>query len=269
MRGVANINVKLSGIGISLAAVLSLLAGSSVAAQSMVGAVVCEATSTITISSPESDSIVTQPNLTIEGEVAQASQIEVEVDGVFDSIIPLTVGQTSYSGVVHLSVGTHTVKATAVSLCPGANGSASVVVTHERAVTAPSTGGNVDTSVDSSDSSDAGGSGVSDNENLGFFGALLAPLQPLGMWLNIGDYQESDVSLMPIGRAFLFTAGLYLAIIGLTQSFLKRLAANSFVTSFFSSKMRTKKKLPYRIRTLSWLIRIVGILIIIGSVAFL
>jgi len=271
MFGAASIGARFGSVaGLLLALVAAVFGGQSVAAQSMVGAVVCEASSSITITTPESDSIVTQPTLTIQGQVAQASQIEIKVDGAFDSIIPLIVGQTSYTGSVHLSLGTHTVTATAISLCPGANGTTSVVVTHERAAATPSSGGTVDTSVDNNENQTVNSNGdtVEGSGGLGFVDSLLLPLQPLALWLNIGDFQESDVSLMPLGRAILFAVGLYLAIIGLAPVFLRRLAKNQLVISLFSS-VSASKKIDHRVKALSRLVRIIGALLVISSLAFL
>ena len=243
-------------------------------AGSLVGATVCTNASTITLDTPVSDSVVTVPTVALSGSVTQSSQVEVRIDGAFDSSIQLSVGQTTYSGSVQLTPGTHTIEVTAISVCPGANGTASSVVTYEAPPQIPSTGGSTPTDVD-----DGTGGGVTVDSTASVNrpgteeqqGGLLqqivvVPLRMLGSWLNINqrdtDYAHADsIDTMGTARAVTFGAGLYLAVVGLASSLLAPVAALPALASIIPGATP-----PLRVRWLSRAGRIVGLLLVLGTI---
>lgn len=235
---------------------------------SVIGATVCTNSSTITLTAPVSDSVVTTAAVPITGTVTQTSQIEIQIDGTFDSILPLTIGQTTFSGTVQLTKGTHTITATAVSICPGTNGSASVVVTYEPAVETPSTGGQTGTSTEGDKSSggvtiNSEGSTVTipPQSGFGFFNPVLQPLKDIATWLNVnvGD-STGDMTSMPVTRALVFTGGIYLFIVGIAPSFLQVVASLPIIVSTVPAMTLT-----HRMRLLSRGGRVVGLLLMIGA----
>lgn len=264
----------LLAVGASYLVVLCVLA-MPVAAQagSMVGATVCTSTSTITLDAPISDSIVTTPTVALSGSVTQASQVEVRIDGAFDNTIQLNMGQTTYSGSAQLSPGTHTIEVTAISICPGSSGTASSVVTYEVPPQTPSTGGSTPTNVGGGAS---GGVTVDSTTGVNKPGAqeqqsgllqqiIVVPLRTIGSWLNINqrdtDYARADsIDTMGTARAVTFGAGLYLAVIGLAPALLAPVAALPVLASVIPGATP-----PLRVRWLSRTGRIVGLLLLLGT----
>lgn len=244
-------------------------------AGSVIGATVCASTSTVTIDTPVSDSIVTNPIVQISGSVTQSSQIEIEIDDAFDSSIQLSMGQTTYSGSIHLPVGTHTIKVTAVSVCPSANGMASSVVTYEAPPQTPSTGSTTPTTVGPGSASGGGivvgqnmGVGISESDISGQQGGLLqqillTPLRTIGSWLDINhrdtDYITGAPDSMGPARAVAFGSGLYLAIIGLAPSLLAPIAALPVLGTIIPGETAA-----LRVQWLRRAGRIIGVALILG-----
>jgi len=137
--------VFLAGLFVSLG-VLSL--SHSVTAQSNVQVVICRDTQPVTLSvaSPKSDSVVSAPALVVLGTVSQSHQLEVYVDGAFNSIESLPPDASTYTTSIQLSPGTHTVKLVAVDACQVGNAAVELIVTYQP-VSAPSTGNQVPTVV--------------------------------------------------------------------------------------------------------------------------
>lgn len=273
MRGLAI--AKSSRFGWLIAAIaVSSIAGCGISRSvfaddgSVIGATVCTSASTITLTAPVSDSVVTDASVSIAGTVTQASQIEIQIDGTFDSILPLTIGQTSFSGTVQLTKGTHTITATAVSICPGASGSAAVVVTYEPAVETPSTGGQTGTNTEGDKS--VGGVTINSEgstitsppqSGFGFFSPILQPLEGIASWLNLNTGDSSgDVASMPVVRALVFTGGIYLFVIGIAPSLVQVVASLPVIVSTIPAMTLT-----HRMRLLSRGGRIIGLLLMIGA----
>ncbi|HET8884465.1 MAG TPA: hypothetical protein VFM68_03265 [Candidatus Saccharimonadales bacterium] len=118
-------------------------------AQSNIDVTVCDGITpaTLTASLPQSDSVVTQPMVTLSGSVSQSNQLEVYVNNAFNGVEPLSARDTSYSTSVQLTAGTQTVKLIAVDTCQVGNAMASVVLTYQPVAPEPSTGGDVVTEV--------------------------------------------------------------------------------------------------------------------------
>ena len=269
-------NWPLLFLAVSFSYIMALCAMAvPVAAQagSMIGATVCTNASTITLDAPISDSVVTAPTVALSGSVTQSSQVEVRIDGAFDNSIQLNMGQTTYSGTVQLTPGTHTVEVTAISVCPGTNGTASSVVTYEAPPQTPSTGGSTPTNVGGSGS----GSGVtvdstanankSDIEGQPGGGLLqqivITPLNLVGRWLNINqsDYAHTDrADSMGVVRAVTFGAGVYLSILGIGLSVATPIAGLPVVASIIPGDTQV-----IRVRWLRRMGRVLGLLLVLGT----
>lgn len=143
-------SVLVPGIAIfALACVLVFQMSSVVrAADTTVGAAICGtgAAATLTITDPPSDSVVDQPTVVVSGEVANATQIDISIDGDYDSTLPLSPGETNYQTSVQLTTGTHTIKLEANDVCQMQDATASVVVTYQ-ARTTPGSGNETPTQV--------------------------------------------------------------------------------------------------------------------------
>ena len=261
------INAFIAGV---FSMILGLLIVSQAAAYSsgtgsVIGATICANSSTIVLIQPVSDSVVTSPSVTLQGTVQQASQIEIRVDGVFDSTIPISVGQTAFSGTVALAQGTHTISLTAVNLCSGTNIDTSVVVTYAPASQAPSNGLEVPT--------DAGGvikGGVgrvlddnTTNHNPTMFDNLTKPLQNIADWLNVGigdgTFQQG-VTTMHIGQAAVVAVGMTLAVVGVSPAVVAQVVSLPIVSGLLPFTPT-----PQRILYISRGGRIIGLILIFGT----
>jgi len=112
----------------------------------------------LTIDTPPSDSVVNTPNVQISGQVANATQIDISIDGQYNSTVPLGATQTSYSTSVQLSSGTHTVSLLANDVCNNQDATASVVITYQPQTT-PGSGGDTPTTIDNGGGGNGSGSG--------------------------------------------------------------------------------------------------------------
>ena len=198
-----------------------------------IDAILCTPASTIAITSPVSDSIVTDPSVPLEGTVTQSNQIEVYIDTVFDHIIPTTPGQTSFSDSVQLTEGTHAVKVVAINACAGANGESQAVVTYQKPETGGGTGDGDSSGTDTS--TEAGvyiGERVPSSESAGGDGDdrsdLLPPLAvmaPLLEWLNIKTADIGETQGLSVWRAVMMTAGMYLVTVGMATVVVQSVAS--------------------------------------------
>lgn len=141
----------LSLAGLTAGTWLMCLVGASAnALDGQVGVSVCGAdapSAQIDITQPLSDSVVGQSPVTFRGTVANASQIEIDINGSYSETFALAANATSFQTDISLPVGTSTVKMTANAICGGQDESDSVVVTFQPA-TEPTNGGTTPTVVD-------------------------------------------------------------------------------------------------------------------------
>lgn len=229
-------------------------------AQSNVNAIICRPAAELTITSPQSDTIVDSPAVTLKGTVMQAGQIEVMVDGTFDSVIPLSSGQTSFESSVQVSQGTHTIKLKAIDSCGSNNTEKTVVVTFANS---PSNGEATETETGGVTIAEA--SETADVQEYNPGGLLPAPLASgvnnLLNWLNIApsDNSSSGLSQLSLGRATIITLGVYMSFIGVAQTITTAVAA----TPLFHRIER-----PDRLRVAGRTFRIIGLLMIIAAFVF-
>lgn len=244
----------------------------NVFAQSSVYATLCGAASQITITQPASDSTVTAPQVTVSGSVAQANQVEVYVDDAFDSTVPLTIGQTTYSSEVQLPSGTHTIRVEAINSCGGQNGEATSVVTFATPPTQPSSGQGATTQVAPSQGGavrvgaaptvTSGVSGEPVQESVTPFGLppiIGKPLERTLEWLNITNYDTKEgVSGLSIGRAAFVVLGMYLLVLGVAPTLVHALAGLRVVAA---ATPRADKVRRYQL--VQWGVRGLGLLILL------
>lgn len=247
------------------ATVLTLsIASGAHAQQTTVAATVCEPSSAISLTQPVSDSTVTQPAVPLAGTVSQAAQIEVYIDEIFDSVIPLGVAQTSYTGSIQIAQGTHTIKVVAVNICPGPNGSASSVVTYTPPPSTGGDGGGTDTSAggDKPAGDDTGPPVTSGEEPL-----LSLPFVPreaekvfedMGKWLNIvATYEAPASSRLTLLRATTIAIGSWLLAFGIATTVVQWLGS---VLPMFSDMPATRRS-----KIIARIIRGIGFLMVIAG----
>lgn len=229
-----------------------------------IDAIVCQASSSVSITSPVSDSIVTQPTVPLAGNVSQANQIEVYVDTALDHIIPLTPSQTSFSGSVQLVEGTHTIRVVAINACAGTNGSDTAVVTYQ-----PQTNGGdeepTDEPMPAEDGVRVGGellpeeetSATGDNSTGEIGLSPVAAIDPLLEWLNIKTADSGDTQGLSIWRAVAIGAGLYLATVGMTVVVVQMIAGLPMLQGLLPAASVSVRK-----SWVAWGFRVIGLILI-------
>lgn len=104
----------------------------AVSGDTEVQAVVCGSQgSDVAISTPKTDSTITQPTVAIDGTVTHATQIDISVDGQYSQTLPIASGQSTFQASVDITTGTHTIELVANDVCHVRNGSASLVITFD------------------------------------------------------------------------------------------------------------------------------------------
>lgn len=239
------------------------------AQSSSVYATLCGATSHVSITQPVSDSTVAQSAVTLQGNVTQANQIEVYVDGEFDSTIPLTIGQSSYSGSIQLPTGTHTIRVEAINSCSGQNGDATSVVTYTPPPAQGSTGQTTPTQVVPSSggvvtvdsTSRAAGEGVPQQSNLplGLPPVIGAPLMQSLEWLGITHSDTADgVHGLSVWRAVFVVSGMYLVVLGAAPFVIHYVAQTTIFTAMTSQATTIRRR-----QLAQWTFRGVGLVILL------
>ncbi len=235
------------------------VASKAAAQSSTVAATICAPTSMVTLVHPVSDSVVTSTTVPIDGTVNQASQIEIRIDGVFDSVIPLAIGQTTFSGSVQIASGTHTIEATALNVCAGPNGTASAVVTYTPPPQTPSTGTGTPTTVEGVSPVGSDGDAHQSTGGLSLLDQMIRPIREFAAWLNIDTgSQIENVSSLSIGKAITMTIGMYLLVVGLAPTFLQWISSLPIFVHAFPAISSSG-----RMRRIGRIARVIGILLIL------
>ena len=240
------------------------------AQSSAVYATLCGSSSHITIARPASDSTVASSEVTVDGMVSQANQVEVYVNDEFDSTVPLTIGQSSYSTTIQVPTGTHTIRVEAINSCSGQNGDATSVVTYtpptqassgESAMTGvtESRGGAI--SVGPPSTVTQGGSATKQESAmpLGLPPLLGRPLVQALDWLNIThqDQQGGSTSLS-IGRAVFVVLGMYFLVLGVGSAVVHALAGSAVFTAVTPQANAIRRR-----QLIRWGVRGAGLLILL------
>lgn len=255
----AKIKVAIVAVGL-LASIGAVVAPTSASAVG-VGVVLCTNSSTVTVSQPQTDTVVTDSQLVVKGGVTQSSQIEVTLNDVFDSVVPLNLGQTSFETSVHLTPGTHTIKLTAINSCsPGQNGTATLVVTYTPPPERNADGEVVETSGNNVGVLEA------DTTALGAprSGLLPEPIQKAIdetlKFLDIGSLHERGrYSELSIVRAGILTLALYFAIFAPLSLLIRKRVVEHF--PYIQHRSRTEEG---RLRLAGWVIRMAGVALFIA-----
>jgi hypothetical protein len=234
-----------------------------------IGATLCTTASTVSLTAPVSDSVVANPTVPLSGTVTQASQIEVYIDDIFDSVIPLSMGQTSFSGSVQLASGTHTIKVVAINTCPGSNGSDSAVVTYQPPPNEESSGSGSSGTTSSSGAQtptqvggvQIGGESLSESTtpSKAESPSPLKAFEPILEWLNIKTTDTMGTHQLSLWQAAVIAVGLYLLIVGMAVAILKRIATIPLIAA-----MLPTQDSKTRIRWLSWGFRLLGLLLLLA-----
>ena len=226
-----------------------------------VGVILCSGQSSITVLQPESDSIVTEPDVTINGGVGQATQIEVTVDDVFDSVVPLNLGQTTYEAIVHLTPGTHTIKLTAIDACDsGQDTSTTLILTYTPPPVRNADGEVINPAPTDTNSGSTGANIENPQSDIALPEPFRSGFEAMLRLLDIrSTHEDEGYSRLSILRAIFLTLGLYLAIFGaVTWAILRHVIAFPVIRKLGSDT-------PSRTRIAKWFVRIVGVIIFLAS----
>lgn len=205
---------------------------------------------TVTIDLPINDSVVNQPTVQVSGAVSNASQIDVAVDSQYYSTVPLNPGQTSYTTLVQLSAGTHTISLVANDVCNVQDGTASVVVTYQPQSN-PGTGGSTPTEVgDDGAILNNDPVGAEDNSKTGLDSwPVIGPLIQLGHDLVVA--LDFDVAARP-GTLWQSMARFSFIVLGISTAIFGNIAVSLW--GWTRGPVSTAKR---------WGIRALGIILVI------
>jgi hypothetical protein len=188
------------------------LTATNASAVSNIDAVICRSNqgSTLTVSRPQSDSVINVSKVELTGTVSQSSQLEIYVDGAFSGVEPLTMGVESYTTTVDVAPGAHTIKLVAIDICQISSADASVVLTYQP-VSSPSAGRQVSTTVGDEVT---GMEAVSSPQGSLIERFALLPLIKVGESLNLitRDVSGTKNSYTNITRFLVILAGILMMI---------------------------------------------------------
>lgn len=224
---------------------------SGVSAESEVTAQVCggSASSTVAITSPSSGDTITTIPVSISGTVSRASQIDIMVDGVYDSTVPVGATQTDFIADIMLSKGTHEIRFVANDRCHVENGVAVLTLTYAPPVV-PDDEDPTDTNTNSGEggSSDVGSgvqvtpdspskSGSSGNKSP--LAVLIEPIQSIAAVLDV-DSTLKDGAPQGALRVSLIVSGAFMASLGSASyvsllEFFKQAARATKVKKYFAT----------------------------------
>lgn len=248
--------------------IISVYGGTPVGAQAntTIGATVCSSSgSLVTVSSPPSDSVVTDPAVTLKGTVSQATQISVTIDDNFDSVIALNTGQSAFEAPIQLPTGTHTVKLTAIDSCQQNDGVSTVILTFTPPPSSASTGEQTATGINNGTNQSGGvtvGAGSEAIEpNKG--GGILLPkpiadtFDGLFRWLNItpNDVAQQQAPRLSIWRAITIAVGGYMATIGVATAVVSLAASSPLFPSVKTNRFLYASRL----------FRVIGVLLVLAG----
>jgi hypothetical protein len=248
---------------ITLAVSVTLLMQTPVFAETEIQADICAsgAGASVQITSPVTDSVISSLPVAVEGTVAQTSQIDIAIDGVYTSTVPVGANQTTFTYNLNLNEGTHSIRFVANDRCHVANGSVDLVLTYQSSTT-PSTGGTTDTTVGDSGptvpnplQSNFGGVkiGVAAGANLGnqpatnqsLLFVIMQPFYGIAAMLDI-DNTLKDGIVQGVVRVIMIVAGAFMASVGSASyvsmlEFFKQTARAARVKKYFAVNARVRE----------------------------
>ena len=192
---------------------------------SQVNSLVCSGSSSnasLTVASPQSDTIVNHSPITIQGSAENISQIDTYVDAVYSGTVAISVQQTSYTLSQSLPEGTHTITLVGNDVCNYQDVSVTLVVTYYPDAPAPIL---VDDGVVvSPQPSENQATPVVTNQTIDGQSPTTTGMTPLDeikrIFLNIARALDFDATAQQggrtaaIARAVLFSVGLTLLLFG-------------------------------------------------------
>lgn len=265
MRGIGAVaKCASASLCVAVAAIIFSPLVQAQSAQTMVGATVCTPASSVTLTTPPNDSVVTVPTVAVAGTALQANQVDIYIDDGIDHVVPLAMGQTAFSTTVQLTAGTHTIKVVAIDICGGADGQAAHVVTYTPPPVIPSDGGDTQTNLpgqakatdEAPDTSDR--PQANDGFLLPFLGVI--EFEKFLDWLNINTADSTEGERLSLWRAIVMGAGVYLVVIGMAFTVIKLMASLPILASMLPGATQNKLR-----RWVAWAFRILGVLLILGA----
>lgn len=186
-----------------------------------VKAVICRPSSTVSLSSPPSDSLSERAGVLVRGTVTQATQVELYVDDQFDRVVPLSSDEKSFEAELTMSPGTHTIRAVAIDFCQLKNGEGEVIVTYVPPGSG-SVGADVPTEL-------PGATIPSGQQGVTGYAALLPvvlrePTEMALRWLNISTADSAQAApQLSFVRALVIAVAAYLGVFGVSVGIAHRL----------------------------------------------
>lgn len=238
------------------------------AVNSEVGVTVCSGSSPpaeVQITEPNDDSVVSQSTIDLRGSVANASQIEIQVDGQYSSTLAVGAAQTTFETQVSLAVGTHTILVIANPICQGPNAQDSIVITYEPE-TQPSDGGSTPTDVGGGV---VVGDGSEDDQNIETAGVRQIPIigAAVGLVTDFSAFSGLDATI-PANNTVVGVFRVALTIAALTLIVAASTVAPLFLQAFPGISELFNTNSSRRRAYVGWILRVGGVLLM-GLVYFL
>lgn len=221
------------------AASLAILGMSTIFAQhanaattggTQVQTLVCDGSSSasLTIDAPQSDSVISSMPLTLSGDVSNVTQIDITIDGVYNSSVALGINQTTYSTQISFAPDTKTIELTGNDVCQVEDAVETVVVTYQPSST-PSDGGETVTTGPDIGPADPVQTpsgqpldGSSSNLDIPIIGGLIPTAEAVAKSLDLDVSVRDGGLLVAMTRFALFALGLGLALFGASVLYLIR-----------------------------------------------
>ena len=182
--------------------------------------------SSLTVTLPQSDSVVDTPKVVITGGVQHISQIDFFINDTYNHTQALGYAAVDFTSSITLSPGTHTLKLVASDSCSQTTHEQTLVLTYEPKVV-PSVGKTVSTTVEDKAIDVEPVEAVTD-QNV-FERYIWPPLVDIADMLDLTEPPHESEPLSPLpnaGRAALFVAGASLTVSGVYLSTMATLPAH-------------------------------------------
>lgn len=210
--------------GFAAMAVVVSIASPSFAASTQVNSTVCSGNSSnasLTIDSPLSDSVVSQLPLTVTGTIGSVTQVDISIDGQYNSTVPVSVNQATFTTTLQLVQGTHTITFEANDVCQFQNVTQTLIVTYQPTVS-PNQGPvapiiPTDTTSPTTQDTPASGSadaGANPLQNIPIVGALVPIANSIARALDFDVSAKQGGLWAAMARFAFFTLGIGLAFFG-------------------------------------------------------
>lgn len=225
------------------AAVNIAVSSNAYAANTKINATICSGNSSnasLSITSPASDSVVSTTPTDIAGTIGDITQIDITVDGQYNSTIPISAGQTTFLASLQLAEGTHTIHFVGNDVCQFQDPTATLVLTYHPVVPTNPTPA-VTTTTTSTPSNDAAPSGdnvetsASSIANIPIIGSLAPVVNGIAKALDFDVTARQGGVVSAMLRFSFFVAGTGMAFFGaMMVRFLNNRALSSLATQVYA-----------------------------------